>query len=154
MCYCNIVIPLKVCSFNLFVLFCLLVINSLKKGLTLQLGRPELNTGLAFTEILLLRSPQFLDHSNEPGDLTCIQLFSKPTSSLFFGLHHLHFTPFCVSDLSFESFVIPPCPLCVTSLRFTLKMLTSFCCPTPSHGLRVPQERLMPTLQLASQKEF
>lgn len=76
MCYCNNVIPLKVCSFHLFVLFCLLVINSL-------IGRPELNTGLAFTEILLLRSPQFLDHSNEPGDVACIQLFSKPTSSLF-----------------------------------------------------------------------
>lgn len=82
MCYCNIVIPLNVCSFHLFVLFCLLVINSLKKGLTLQLGRPELNTGLGFTEILLPRSPQFLNHSNEPGDLACIQLFSKPTSSL------------------------------------------------------------------------
>lgn len=33
MCYCNIVIPLKVCSFHLFVLFCLLVISSLRKGL-------------------------------------------------------------------------------------------------------------------------
>lgn len=154
MCYCITVIPLKVCSFPLFVLFRLLVISSLRKSLPHSTARQarakyivQAWNSLKFS-CLGLFSFWIIQMSQEAQlVLSCFANLPVP----FLWLHITCLWPL----LCFRSllWIVPnsSLPSLCDFLEFTLKKLMSFCCPTPSHGLRVPRGRLMPILQLASQ---